>query len=289
MKIRYLLIGLIAFSILSPLAFAQSDEARVLDSPIAPKKTFKTIYLGPVIGYNKAMHSADLATFDQDILCPSFTEGSANGFHVGFFYEQFLGSEPATSQHSLVFRALYNTLPAEFVKEGDDYFSKLDPGTGAEVQDILTTTKHKNKVDYNMFSLDLMYKFRALVIQDIGALALTVGPTFDFIMTKKNSQTYYLIEPDNVQFKKDPKAAEYGWTYSDDQRTITVYDGEIEEAKSLRFALKAGLQLEIKLPGTSFDIIPGFFYNFAFTDVSNQDWKVNALQIGVDIRYAWSY
>jgi len=288
MKIRYLLLGLIAFCMISSIAGAQTGEVRGDGSnPLGPQKVYKTIFFGPVIGYNKSLHSADLATFDQDILCPSFDKGNANGFHVGFFYEHFFGG--ILSQHSLVVRALYNTLPAEFVKEGDDYFSKLDLG-GNEYEDILTTTKHQNKVDYNMISLDLMYKFRALTIQDVGALAVTVGPTFDYIMTKKNSQKYFLVEPANVQFKKlpDEEIAAKGWTYSDDQRTITVYDGDIEEASSIRFALKAGLQMEIKLPG-GFDIIPGIFYNFAFTDVSKQDWKVNAVQIGVDIRYAYSY
>ncbi len=290
MNIRYLLFGLSFFILASSASFGQGTEVgSLIDNPLEIAKNKAAFYLGPVFGYNKANHSADLSTFAEDVLCPNFENGSSSGFHVGAFYEQFLGPIEST-KHSFVARILYNTYPAKFVRDGDNFGSRLkDPITGNYVV-LKSVTRNENEVKYNALSLDLMYKFRALLIPNLGALALTVGPTVDYIMTKTNSQKYTILTPDNVQFipLEPAEAAARGWTYSDDGRTINVFDGDIEEAKSMRFGLKAGIQLEITLPN-SISIIPGAFYNLALTDVSNQDWKVNVFQLSVDVRFAISY
>ena len=132
-----------------------------------------------------------------------------------------------------------------------------------------------------------MYKFRALNFPNLGSLVLTVGPTVDLIMTKTRSQTLNLVSPSNVQFKQQELPE--GQSYSADRRSIIVYDGDIDGAKSMRMAMKFGVQLELKVPNIPIDIIPGAFYNFGLTNVDEQDWKVNVLQIGVDIRYALKY
>ena len=275
------------FFLANSVGFGQGDNVRAVpDNPLRPAPKFGAFYIGPVIGYNKAMHSADLSTFAEDVLCPKFSDGSASGFHFGMFYEQFIGG--ISSQHSVVARILYNTLPASFTTEGDAYTSRLQDGNGNFI-DVPSVTRNENKVVYNALSLDLMYKFRVIPIQDVGGLVLTVGPTFDYIIKKTNSQKYYLLTPNNVQFIPKSDAQARGWKYSDDGRTITVFEGDIPDAKSMRFALKTGIQLEYKLPGTSIDLIPGAFYNLAFTDVDNQDWKVNVFQISLDIRFAISY
>jgi hypothetical protein len=289
MNIRYLLFGLSFFLLASSVSFGQGTEVGSLeDSPISIAKNKSAFYLGPVFGFNKAMHSANLSTFAEDVLCPIFSDGSASGYHFGAFYEQFIGG--ITSQHSFVARVLYNTFPAKFTQVGDNPTSRLQDHSGNYVT-IASSTNNTNEVKYNCLSLDLMYKFRALLIPNLGALAVTVGPTIDYVLTKTNTQKVELVSPDNVQFipLNAAELAKNGWKYSDDLRTITVYDGDIESAKSMRFGIKAGLQLELKLPGTPIDIIPGAFYNLALTDVSNQDWKVNAFQLSVDVRFAISY
>jgi hypothetical protein len=275
MKFRLLFLGLLILTVvLSNKVMAQGTES----NPLAPGQTSSAIYLGPVIGYNMSMHSVNLASFAEDPLCPFFENGSSNGFHIGLFYEHILGN--VDSKHSIVARFLYNSLPAYFEKVGDEYPSLVDDGQGGYTT-VMSSTEHTVDVSYNLLSLDLMYKFRA-----VAGLVLTVGPTFDFVMSNNLTQKYSIVKPDNVKFKPvdDPNLK-----YENNDRTIIVYDGDIgkgEGSASTRFALKMGVQYEIRTGG-KIDIIPGFFYNLGLTNAtSNENWKVSAIQAGVDIRFA---
>jgi hypothetical protein len=50
--------------------------------------------------------------------------------------------------------------------------------------------------------------------------------------------------------------------------------------------IKAGLQYELTLG--RWRVMPGMFYNFAITKVtSRENWRANALQLGVDFRTAF--
>lgn len=249
-------------------------------NPIQPGKTSSAIYLGPIVGYNRSLHSVDLASFADDPLCPFFTNGSANGFFVGFFYEQFFGQKK-NSKHSLKIAVLYNTLPASLTKEGDEYPSLVKKPDGTYTT-INSATSHSVEVKYSLATLELMYKFNAF-----GGLVLTVGPTFDIPLTKTFTQKYQIIKPDNVQFQRDPEADKKGYRYEDNDRTIIVKDGDIPDASGFRFAIKSGVQYEIELEGLKLAVIPGVFYNFGITKLtSKEDWKVDALQFGIEFRFA---
>lgn len=284
MKIRLLLLAIMFYLFSNPNFLFSQLEAET--NPLEPGFTTTRIYLGPVAGYNRSLHTVDLSSFAEDPLCPFFTNGSGNGFFVGFFYEQFIGG--LMSKHSIVAKVLYNALPATLSKEGDTYPSQVqDPNDTNKTTIVYSSTRHSVNVDYNLLSLDIMYKFRVA-----GGLAITVGPTFDIPMTKNLQQKYELIEPNYVKFKRDEDAiANKGYKYINNDRTIIVYDGDIgrspqESSASFRFGLKGGIQYEI-ITGNIFDIIPGVFYNLGLTNATDaQSWKVNALQIGVDIRFA---
>ncbi len=275
MKLRLLLLAFLTVAIFFTDIVTAQD---IGETPLGPSGSSSAIYLGPVVGYNRSMHSVDLASFATDPLCPFFTNGSSNGFHVGFFYEQILGN--ATSQHSLVARVLYNSMPSFFEKVGDTYPSLIDDGKGG-LTTVNSSTKHTVDVAYNMASLDIMYKFRAVL-----GLVLTVGPTIDFVLSKKLTQKFMMVEPDYVQFKVVP-----GYVYEDNNRTIVVYDGDIEKdalkkSASTRFGLKLGVQYEI-ITGGKINFIPGIFYNMGLTNAADSEsWKVSAIQASVDIRFA---
>jgi hypothetical protein len=270
MNFRLLVLALISFTLFSINgAFAQEAESGTDEFG---GKT-NAIYLGPVVGYNRSMHNipSELASFADNVPCPTFKNGTANGFHVGLFYEQPFS---AKSAHSVIARAMFSTLPASFTVDGDNLPSLADDGAGG-YKTIYSTTQHTLDVNYNMLAFDVMYKFKA-----VGELVLTVGPTFDLMMTKKILQKYKIIAPDNIQFIKQPNVV-----YEDNYRTIVVNDNEIKEGAGLRAAIKAGIQYEIRLGGRT-EFIPGFFYNYAITKVtSTDDWRVNALQFSVDVRF----
>ncbi len=275
MNFKLLALALLSFTLFSiSSAFAQDDES----STDMPGLKSNAVYLGPVFGYNRAMHTADLASFpDSVVKCPTFTNGVANGFHAGIFYEQPFS---AASKHSIILRALYSTLPASFTQTGDEYPSLVKDATGAQ-KIINSVTEHTLDVVYNTLSFDLMYKFKA-----IKDLVVTVGPTFDLPFTRTLTQKYKIIKPDNAQFSRVDNWEALGYRYEDNDRTIVVFDDQIKESASLRAAIKVGVQYEI-MTGKKVDIIPGVFYQYALTKVTSvDDWSVHAVQVGVDIRFA---
>lgn len=267
--------------------FAQSQEEEG-PTPLGPGRGSAAIYLGPVAGFNRAIHSAKIASFADDPLCPYFTNGSSNGFFIGGFYEQVLGG--VTSKHSIVARIVYSTLPSSFSQENDALPSLVEDGKGGFTT-VISTTKHFIDVKYSLLSVEAMYKFNVA-----SGIVLTGGPTFDIALQKSLTQTFKLIEPNYVRFKRvEPTSGGLQPVrYEDNDRTIVVFDGDVArpsesnrdvKANPIRFAFKLGLQYEI-ITGTKIDIIPGAFYTIGLTNINSvETWKVSALQVGVDVRF----
>ena len=273
------MLTVLCFSIVAAFSQDQSES-----DPMNPMRTKTNILFGISAGYNRVTHTTNLATFDDAAApCPVFKKANNSGVFFGAFYEQLLGGK--TTKHSLVIKALYNTMPASFSVAGDNNTPSLIPiaNTNSEVK---SSTKHINEVKYNLISGELMYKFKALEVP-IGklnsALVLTLGPTMDIPIKKTHDQSYQLT---NANLRFEPVS---GYKYSSDLRTIYLNSGDIPNANSIRFGLKFGAQYEI-ITGGPIDFIPGIFYNYALTDVSkDEDWKVNALQIGLDIRFSVTF
>ena len=280
------------FRYLFPIAFivmfftSMIEVYPQISNPLAPTVETSVIYLGPVIGYNKSMHSVDLASFAMYPNCPYFTNGDDNGFFVGMSYEYPIGGL-VNSRHSIIVRALYNTMPASFsVENNDEYPSLVDIPGGYEI--VKTSTTNKLKVDYSMITAEVMYKFNVL---DNFGLAVTVGPTFDFALTKTFTQRLILNGPPEVQFRELSEAEQQKMNihiirYEDNKRTIVVNDGDIPSSNSFRMGIKAGIQYTQEMPG-GFYLVPAIYYNFGVTKLSSaEDWRVDAFQVGVDIRFA---
>jgi hypothetical protein len=287
MKLRNLLAFLILIVALpGSWLFSQDDDP---ENPLLPKYDAPPIYLGPVIGYNRSMHSVDLASFDEAI-CPRFKDGQSNGFFVGFSYEEMLGKDAMSSSSSFIFRVLYNSMPASLeVSEGaiPSLITVVD-GNGVPVGEevINSSTIHTQDINYSMFTAEVMYKLNPIPGLPLG---FTVGPTFDFAMTKTQDQRYKLVQPLEAQFRRNQAAIDqYGYKYVDNDRTIIVKEGDIPSSQGFRFGIKAGMQMEL-LAG-SWLIVPGVAYNFGVTNLSSaENWRVSALQVGVDFRYALKF
>ncbi|PKL80496.1 MAG: hypothetical protein CVV25_04100 [Ignavibacteriae bacterium HGW-Ignavibacteriae-4] len=254
-----------------------------LDDPLAPTKSAIPFYFGPVIGYNKVLHSADLSTFNYgEVPCPVFQNGSANGYFFGISFEYLLGGAK-DSKSSIIARLLYNSMPASFEVAGDEYPS-VAKRTGLPDTTIFSSTEHKNEVIYNMITFEAQYKLNLFDTQ----FGVVVGPTFDFAMQKDQNQTYALLTPDYAKFNittTPEEQAALGISYSDDGRTLIVKEGEIPNSNALRVGIKFGVQYEILLAG-GFYIVPSFNYNFGVTNLSSvDDWRVSALQLGIDVRF----
>ncbi len=287
MKLRNLLAFLIILLVLPGMkAFSQAD----LENPLIPSYEAPPIYLGPVIGYNRSMHSVDLASFDE-ALCPRFKDGQSNGFFIGFSYEEHLGKDATQSTSSFIFRVLYNTMPAYLeVSEGaiPSLITIVDAnGTPIGEDVIQSSTLHTLDVNYSMITAEVMYKINPIPGLPLG---FVVGPTFDFAMTKTHDQRYKLVQPLEAQFRVNPdyEKPPYNYKYVDNDRTIVVNEGDIPDSQGFRFGIKAGMQLEL-LAGP-WVIVPGIAYNLGITNLSSaEDWRVDALQVGIDFRYALKF
>ncbi|TNE34550.1 hypothetical protein EP342_02685 [bacterium] len=264
------------------LAIASAIPTFALDDPLAPTKAVIPFYFGPVIGYNRVLHSANLSTFNEEaVACPVFQNGSANGFFAGISFEYLLGGAK-NSKSSIIARLLYNSMPANFEVKGDRYPSNAVRPDNTDTL-IYSSVTHKNEVIYNMVTFEAQYKLN-LFDSEFGVV---VGPTFDFALKKDQNQTVQLVDPSFAKFNEVSAAeqAKQGIRYSADGRTLIAKEGPIPNSNALRVGLKFGVQYEI-IMNSGMYIVPGFNYNYGVTNLSSVDsWRVSAIQIGVDIRF----
>lgn len=278
MKFRLLCVFLLTLSLTCQNAFAQDEEDV---SPIAAGKAPPRIYMGPIVGYNRVMNSGGFPSFSNDVNCPTFTDGSGSGFFAGWAFEYLLG-DPKTSKSSIIARVIYDNLPSSFTQSGDRLPSLVRDAVNNRDTVIFTTTQHVAEIKYTTIDLDIMYRF------NLGAtpLGLTAGIAPGFAMTQQAVQKFMLIEPLNARLVPPPDtAAVKPIRYEDFGRTAIIRDEAIKNASAFRFALKFGMQYEIIL--RKLTLIPSLHYNVGLTDMTSTDsWKINALQAGIEARFA---
>jgi len=282
MKLRLLALAIFVFSIFS-YEFTLAQDAA---NPIMPEYKRKPVFMGPVFGYNRPFHTANIQTFANDDLCPIFETGQDNGFFVGFSYEHFIGDfEVSTS--SIIVRVLYNTFPALFEVSGDN--KSINVIVGNNEAEIPTIVDHKLEVNYSVFTAEAVYKINPFPGVNLG---FTAGPTFDFAIASDQVQSLNLLEPNNAYFRNYPGTNNSfdadGNKYTNNGRTLIPAgtEGDVLNASEFRFGLKLGIQYEI-FAGERFYIVPNFNYNLGITNFnSDYDWRVSPFQFGVDIRFS---
>jgi hypothetical protein len=265
---------------------AVESFAQDLSNPIDPGEQPSRLYIGPVGGYNYAIHTGEFASIPNSVTgntaleCPIFSGGTNNGFYAGFTMEYLLGRRNILTGEdpvsSIIGKLVFNSLPGYFGVPGETYQVVNEKG-----DPVPTEVRHVNDVKYQTIDLDLLYKLN-LFGTSFGVVA---GPTVGFSLGKaQQDQRFELISPTNARFEVDPNAPV---TYSDDRRTITISSGDLPNSSSLRLGLKAGVQYELPLFNNKFNLIPHAFYNFGITTLTSaENWRVNAVQTGVDIRFA---
>ena len=264
----------LAVFLLATSALLAQQEIGLRATPLQPSRRGPKIYIGPVFGYNNTLHSGTFASVPgpEGALCPTFTDGTLNGYYVGLSFEYLLG-KPRESKSSIIGRIVYNTFPASFTKDGETLPS-LDPNDSSKV--YLSTTNHTADIEYSTLDLEIIYKLN-LFNSNFG---IVIGPTIGTVMNVQRTQRMNLLTPENATFK--PKD---GVTYENFGRTILVGQDELPGHNALRLAIKAGAQYEITVGRVL--VVPCIYYNFGVTKLSDADnLRVNALQIGCDLRFA---
>jgi hypothetical protein len=160
----------------------------------------------------------------------------------------------------------------------------VDDQGNPQGEDVInSSTIHTQDITYSLITAEVMYKINPIPGIPLG---FTIGPTFDYALTRNQDQRYTLVLPLEAQFRRnDEIALERGYRYVNDDRTIIVKEGEIPDSQGFRLGIKAGMQIEL-LAG-KWTVVPGIFYNYGVTNLSSaENWRVNVLQMGVDFRYA---
>lgn len=281
---------LLFFAVLISFCTIDVKAQGELEDPLRPFQEERPIFIGPVFGYNRSLHSVSLKSFadagNENIApCPTFENGQDNGFYIGFTYEHILG-DFKNSNSSIIIRAMYQTMPSYLEVTGDRYpslVSVLDANGNVIKQELVnSSTLHTMQVEYSLVTLEAVYKINPFEGMTLG---FTIGPTFDYSLTKNFNQQFKLKEPLNARFRRADNWEQLGIRYENNDRTIIVNDGAIPDASGLRFAVKVGVQYEILMGRLYF--VPGINYNFGITNLeSKQSWRVSALQAGMDIRFS---
>ena len=287
MRFRLLPITIFAFLLISYVqSFAQESD---LSNPLEEGKKGGVILIGPCAGYNRSLHSLSLSSFNNDVYCPVFKKGDGSGFFFGLTYELPFGKADQSTT-SLIFRAVYSTMPFHMTEAGDDVpslvvLTKDDQGYNPKdpnQQIINSKVQHTMDISYNIVSIEAMYKYNIDVSTPIG---FTAGPTIDIPITRTLQQKMKIIESSvPVQFIPQP-----GYKYADGGTTLLVQDGAIKNASSLGIGLKIGVHYEYQLQTGAYSsatLMPYIYYKLGLLKVtSSEDWRINMLQIGFDLRF----
>lgn len=281
---KKLFIGFLTF--ISILTYSNAQ-----DNPLAPAQESKPFYLGPIFGYNRVTHNTNKPSIPlalDDVPCPNFENGAANGFFAGISFEYILG-EAANSKQSIITRLMYSTMPSYFEQQGDDLPTTVgivNADGSVTPTEAITSINYLNDITYNTIAFDILYKFNIVNAGKVG-IGLVAGPTFDYAIQATEVNRLKLVSPDNAALiRNEEAAAQRGWIYpEDDPQSLIFNDGDILNTNALRVGLKVGAQMEISFP--KYVIVPNIMYNLGITELTPDfDWRVSVLQIGVDVRFA---
>lgn len=274
-KFAFVVLGLFIGAVGNMMAQQPPVGQGELANPLEPNKARPRIYVGPVAGYNRSLHSSGFQSVSGDVLCPDFTSGTANGYYLGVSAEYMLG-KPSESKSSIIARVVYNYMPAYYEKPGDRLPS-IDQTNGSIVY---STVRHVAEIKYSTIDLEAIYKLN-LFNSNFGVV---IGPTIGVPVAVSRQQRMELIEPLNAQF--DPSLyPDNKFKYINNNRGIITAEDNIPDKSGIRLAIKAGVQYE--MPIGKLLLVPCMYYNFGITEVSaSNNLRINAIQAGVDLRFA---
>jgi len=272
-KLNQFFILFIGALVFSSSVMAQRGGETQYANPLLPSKKPTPIYFGPAGGVNITQHPMTMPT-----ICNSFEQGVGIGLYGGITLERLFG-DVATSSSSIIFRLLFNMYPGSDSRE--DVSCNILPTTGGNP--VEQNVKDALNISYNAVTFEAMYKINPIPAFGLG---IVVGPAIDYIITKTKKWTYELTTK-GMYWNQDLFREKYPYVTFEDGQTAVMYDGEVEDASSIRFGVKAGVQYEILL-GSKLYVAPAIVYNFGITPVTSQhSWRVNALQVGIDARFAF--
>lgn len=274
---RFFLSACIAFAAVPAVSDAQifigtKPDIKPGSTPIEFDQSPSRILVGPTIGLNHNYHTGGFRIIN-DPICPFFQSGSGVGFSAG------ITAEYDREYWSIIPRITYQSRPGEFRQQLEDV-QVFIPDEGISVTQSVTA---KSFVEYRILNAEVMFKHDVVVIDNRVFVGLAAGPSVAYVLDGKITQAQDLEEPLNARFLNplDLPTDNFG------RRLIYADNADIPGRNSLRFSLKAGMQVEVGLFDDQIMMTPGIYYDFGLNNVtSNENWDLNSMMVQVDFRHA---
>lgn len=225
-------------------------------------------------GYNRVYHSSGFQSVTGDVLCPDFTDGRADSYYAGITAEYLFGRSSAFGP-SVIARIVYDNLPASYRVNGDRL-----PAVDENQNIVYAMVQHVAEIRYSLIDLELLFKLDLFG----SGFGITIGPGIGVPVAVSRVQRMELIDLPDSNF--DPSLFPPGSVeYIDGGRAIITGRDDIPDRTGVRMAFKVGVQYDI--PFGNMLVVPSVSYNFGLAEVSpSANLRVNALQMGMDLRFA---
>ncbi len=221
-------------------------------------------YLG---GYGSFNHNIHIVDFDYlegvTTCCPRFNEnGSGSGIAIGGLFDI-----PIWQKFSLELRFGMATLDGNLEMEssiGNTLLQDVDPPYIREEQDAIAKYIIESKL--NAFTLEPTINYP--VWDYITVLA---GLRFAYLFTANIDHREELVSPDNV-------------TFIDGTLTRNELDGfELIDKQAFQMHLIFGVEVPLPIAKQTY-LVPEFRYHYPLTNITDADWKVSTLQMGLALK-----
>ncbi len=270
--LRYTLVCIL----MAALRPATADEPgqRIYSTPISPASDIFNLRVGFVSGYLYAFHTGTIPSHADGIECPTFTNGSDNGFYVGGATELFLGS-PVNTETTISLRSMYESLPAVFSTTPDKLASR---STGIDQDIIESSAVQTNTIRLSSISFEALFNLYTFD----GAVGLSLGPTFNVYTGSEAVQRITLLT-ENARFENplNYETEDYG-------STLVLDRGTIEDLQVFSPGFKFNISANVNIGRVTFHPHAGFQYRFNSV-ARDHDWHVSALNIGLAISQVHSF
>lgn len=193
--------------------------------------------------------------------CPEFTDGDGGGINLGLLFEI-----PVARNFLIGIRAGYYDRSGEF--SADETETVYDYSIDSDAQGLF---RHTLDVSVGAIAIEPMAQYRVF-----DQLFLHAGFQLGFInLAKSYDHIEELIEPETVY-------------YENGLRERLNASGDLEELNGISFSPLVGASYEFALDRKKeFLLAPEIFYTIGLTDiVSDVDWKVNTLRLGLAFKYS---
>lgn len=209
-------------------------------------------WIGPQLGAGLNTYSGTYTT--KSCNC-TFGDGDGSGFNAGIELGHLF-----TPSLGVVVKLLYNDFSGAATNTVTEPTEVLDEATG-NLETVPLSIERKLETKLSYLTLAPM-----LHLYPVGGLYLLAGPGVGFSLTATQTYSRTILDEGYVF-----------WNTGEPSSTLVEDTGDIPEAESVRFDVRAGLGYALRL-GAGVLFAPEVTYVYPFTSVSGgDDWSVSSI------------